>query len=214
MIRVITLSNKPDLLLDAIESVKNQKRFGDVVHIIGRDDGIYQSNIYKPAVFFYNEIQRSDDNDYICWLSDDDVMQPNYTKALGDYLDEHPEIMACYGSAKCILYDPPKFNKEIGRHLADRVFSKDSGESPCCAIDGSQVLARAKAYKDIVFPITEESCRISDGIIMQKIASLYPIVPVPTPDFLMLLRTTPQSAHTAAGKNGELIQVDHKRNRE
>lgn len=194
---VITLTNKPSLVLEAISSVLHQTRAA--VHVVARDACQDWNGRYPPAVFFNDTARLLEYGDYFCWLSDDDLLLENYVQDLAGYLDANPEIMACYGYSRHVIMDNDGL-MSVYRTLPDpaRPIVFGSGNLPGGQIDGGQVMMRREILDQIEPPFAPEAidyaCRVNDAIWMDKLAIAWDIYPVDK--FVMVNRTTPFSAHT------------------
>ena len=191
---ILTLANKPALLLDALASVARQTR-RDYAHIVHLDGGGWPERSYPPAVFFNRAARRAQADDYIAWLSDDDVWEPHYLATLAGYLDEHPDVGACYGGSRVVAYEPGGAERLLRELPALHTF--DARNQPLCQIDGGQMLVRRSVLDRIGEPWVSESlgdCNIADGSFMNRVACVTPIVPV-VGSWVMRNRQTPFSAH-------------------
>lgn len=192
MITILTLANKPALVVEAMESVARQTRrdFRHIVHL----DNEPRDGRYSPAVFFNEQVARVESDGMVCWLSDDDVLEPHYLETLAGFLDANPDVGACYGGSRVMAYDG-----QTERHVrdlpAERTFDADT--PPSCKIDGGQMLVRRSVLDRIAPPWVPESldrCNIADGNFMNRVAAVTPIVPV-VGSWVMRNRMTPLSSH-------------------
>jgi len=192
MIRIITLYNKPDLVKEAIASVEAQTR-RDFVHIVQEDKGRDWGDCYPPAVFFNEQAWIAHPEDYLCWLSDDDLFLPNYVADLAGYLDANPALGCVYGGAEQYLCMPPAEPRFHRAFLAEQVF--DRRHEAAGVIDGGQIMVRRSILDRISYPYApeKEMARCSDGVLMNKIATVAGIYPVKT--LVLRCRTTPLSAN-------------------
>lgn len=196
MIRIVTLSNKPDYLQDCLECVRVQTRRAE--HCVITDNCIDWGDRFPPSAWLNDQWQRADPGDYVTWLSDDDYIYPDAIERLAAYLDEHPDIQAVYGLGRHVLYERGRGVVKVIRFLGqyDGVFGM--GNSPVGKIDGSQILVRRSALDSVHYPWQPEgyeTARICDGLLTLKIAEKHNIHPLggpPTHEF----RTTPVSMHT------------------
>ncbi|KPJ87095.1 MAG: hypothetical protein AMJ53_18655 [Gammaproteobacteria bacterium SG8_11] len=194
MIRIVTLSNKPDYLQDCLEYVRCQDRPAE--HYVITDNCVDWGDRFPPSAWLNDQWERAAADDYVCWLSDDDYMMPEFTARLAGYLDEHPEYMAVYGNARHVLYERGRGIVKFIRFLGEGVYS--STRLPMGQIDGAQMMIRRSALDVIERPWQPEEldhARVCDGILLNKIAvrhGIYPIGGDPVIEF----RTTPDSAHT------------------
>lgn len=209
MIVILTLANKPQYLPDALASVEAQTR-RDFEHVVELDDGSRDwEGRYPPAVFF-NERARAvaDPDDYLCWLSDDDLLLPNYVEDLAGKLDEALGLNCVYGGSRVEMLGAdgtathwshlpilgwPTYNKWI---------------QPASQIDGGQFMVRRSVLGLIKYPYMNESpdpaqARLTDGYVMNKIANVVGIYPVKKD--VMINRLTPLSAHCRPGEGERLV---------
>jgi len=201
MIRIITLSNKPDYLPDAIASVLAQTR-KDLIHVIGLDSARYDwGKRYAPAVFYNRETRNAHAEDYILWLSDDDLLQPRCVELLAGFLDIHSGIDCVYGRMEGINYRP-------GHQPSHRTYYPtsetlpiyDMHTLPLCKIDGGQLMVRRSVFERIKYPWMPEDhahAPACDGYLLNNIARVTPIHPLDTDTIIAIHRFTPQSAHVS-----------------
>ena len=205
MIVIVTLANKPKYLPDAMASVEAQTR-RDFKHIVQMDEGIGWDGRYPPAAFWNEQVEAVGMDDYVCWLSDDDLLLPNYVEDLAGHLDAHQEVDCCYGGSRVENWD------EAGK-IADAQFLPMEGYvvfsgawEPSCRIDGGQFMMRRSALEAIprpwvpegitidpnAHPITMQE-RYSDAIFMNKVAWIFGIYPIGKQ--VMINRSTELSGH-------------------
>lgn len=209
-IRVITLSNKPAYLIECIQSVINQTRPG-TKHVIITDNALECNGKFPPAVWKEIQFFRAEPDEYVVWLSDDDIWYPNYAEDMAGFLDEHPDIQACYGISRHTLYSLETGVISQYRMLGEKagVFSKY--DSPLGIIDGGQMLVRRSALDKLERPLdsmtADATARLCDAPYMMKVAEMYGIYPVRK--LVMENRTTPISAHTRVNlKTNTLYSAD------
>ena len=206
MIVIVTLANKPKYLPDAIASVEAQTR-QDFRHVIQVDEGIDWDGRYPPAAFWNETAKEADPEDYICWLSDDDLLLPNYVEDLAGHLDTHPWIDACYGGSQVEVWDEngKVQDAEFLPYGGYNVFN--SNWSPACKMDGGQFMVRRSALDSLPWPWVPEDTtkdpnahpitvqeRYCDALFMNKIANAVGIYPIGKQ--VMVNRRTELSGHT------------------
>lgn len=208
MIVILTLSNKPNYLPDAIASVLAQTR-RDLRHVIAIDAERDWQGCYPPAVFYNEQAKAVDMADYVSWLSDDDILLPNYVADLAGYLDAHPDIHCVYGRSRVeaiVPGRPPVFH----RHLPEQGWSVFSAKYlPAYRIDGGQVMIRRSALEAISYPYYPEGyegARACDATMLNKAAIAVGIYPVEKT--VMVNRVTPISSHVASRPDGSIGAVD------
>lgn len=194
---IVTLSNKPELVQEAIRSVAEQTR--SCVHIWAFDNYRSWSGCYPPAVFWNETIRDCAADDYLAWLSDDDYLYPRFAELLGGYLDEHPNCGACYGRAQQTLWDM-NGNYRPYRSLPRKGLPiYDQSNNPLGELDQGQTMVRRSVLDKVEYPWTPEGIndhtRHCDGIFLSKLARVAPIMPA-TEEDAVLLRITPLSGHT------------------
>jgi hypothetical protein len=196
---VLTLWNKPDYIDDAIASVKAQTR--SCIHVVKRDEYNTQG-LYPPAVYINSIVRQLPLDSYWGWLSDDDLLLPNYASDLADWLNTHPDCHAVYGTSEHIKYDKSTGFKQHVRWLpADvsgyPVFS--AALSPYCRLDGGQFLVRRSILEKMPYPWYPEEqtgCSVCDGTFAAKLANLCGIHPLQPMKQVMVNRATPKSSHS------------------
>lgn len=196
VIRILTLSNKPHLLPDAIYSVQQQGRQSGVKHIVEIDDGSRDwSGRYPPNVFWNEQCAIADPEDYMIFLSDDDKLTPNAVQDLAGYLDSHPHVNAVYGAGDMWICEPGKPDKFLWRVEATQNY--DGSTSLAGRVGSGMCLWRAKCWH-IVGPWPErgdDRTPISDGdyftAMAQKCGGLRAVNKT-----VVYTRITPWSAHT------------------
>ena len=199
---IITLSNKPKWLPEAIRSVKEQTV--KCLHLWAVDDGHYLAlGKYPPAAYFNEQVRmHTEPDDYIAWLSDDDYLLPNFAADLGGYLDKNPWCGACYGLSNHMLIDEDG-RKTFYRTLPDIAPEQyDTLNTPGGKIDGGQYLVRRSVLEQLRYPYTQEdldrSNRVNDAMLMNRIAHLTAIRLVPV--WVLENRSVPESSHTRPAK--------------
>lgn len=193
MIYVITLSNKPDLLPDAIESVRQQTR--PAVHVVGYDTCWEWANRYPPAAFYNDIVQGLSWYDYVVWLSDDDILHPEFVATLAAGLDGGHDAVYCPARHVLVDEDGERLHRMLPEH---RLPVFNSQNQPSGKLDGGQIMVKASALQSLGFPYAPEehtTARYADGILLNRLANMVGIHPV-TDAPLVTLRTTGQSAHT------------------
>jgi hypothetical protein len=176
---VLTLWNKRELIGDAVRSLWDQATRRRVVHVCEQDVGQYAGQGYPPGVFYNAIVANIPPEDYIAWLSDDDVLLPDYVEALAGYLDEHPEANACYGQLERWALAEDGRTWKLGDLPGGPIYGIQG--MPCCNIDGGQVMYRGQVLDRIDppwHPMTMQACHVSDGLLLNKIAAVTPIYPV------------------------------------
>jgi len=206
MIRILTLSNKPDYLPEAIASVLAQTR-KDIFHIIGLDDGSRDwGDRYPPGVFYSEEARRAPMQDYIAWLSDDDLLLPNFVEVLAElpnfvevlagYLDAHPRVHCVYGKSRVELTAPgqePKLKMVLPKRMYGMPrFGHDN--LPGFKLDSGQFMIRRSALERVPYPYAPPTDpRRDDGYLLNNIARHVAFWPVDV--VVMINRVTPRSSH-------------------
>jgi GT2 family glycosyltransferase len=199
--RIITLSNKPSYLPDAVASVAAQTR-RDLVHVVRMDTYRTWGGKYPPAVYWNEMSREAAIGDYVCWLSDDDLLLPNYVADLAGHLDAHPEIECVYGGSTHVIHEPPNPDRVI-RNLPPQwpfpLLNMD--HTPGYQIDGGQFMIRRSALERIPYPWCPEAAEgagVCDASYMNKIVWYLAMFPVQT--FVMINRATPLSSHAVVVK--------------
>jgi len=207
MIHILTLFNKPDLVKEAIASVEAQTR-RDLLHVVQEDKDRDWGDNYPPAVFYNEQARLAASGDYICWLSDDDLLKPDYCELLAGYLDAHSEVGCCYSGAIRNLRDAKGKEWEYCRYEAIETWGQTN--LPGGHIDGGQMMVRRSILDQIPYPYTPEAIgdcnNLADALLMDRIACICDLVPVP--GWVMTIRSTTQSSHMICSAKGGLQSVN------
>lgn len=212
VVHIITLYNKPTLIGDATESVGLQTR-RDFVHTVMPDTYQDWNGRYPPAVFYNEQARATPLDGYVCWLSDDDVMSPNYVMDLAGYLDEHPEVDCVYGGSRHVIVQagvPDKLYRILPQETPFPIFNADY--LPGCKIDGGQFMVRRLALERVPYPYYSEAvegARVCDARYMDKLVQYMAMYPVQT--IVMTNRATVLSSHAVPDDHGGLVAVDWRR---
>jgi len=209
IVRILTLSNKPNLLPEAVASVKAQTRQAGLHHVIALDDGSRDwGGRFPPNVWINEQAAAADPEDYLLFLSDDDLLTPNAVADLAGYLDAHPGVMACYGAGEMYLHDPPKKDRHVSRFPADE--DQHGKTSLAGRVGSGMVMWRAKTWREVgPFPETGGDMSLSDGAWFTKLAKRFGLYAVHKD--VIKTRTTAQSAHTVPNGKGGYKAADWKR---
>lgn len=172
-ILILTLSNKPHLLPDAIRSVQEQTRTRDVRHIVEVDDGSRDwGGRYPPNVFWNEQLVKAQPDDYVIFLSDDDLLLPTAIQELASCLDSHPQVNASYGAGDMYLYEPGKPDKFFMHVPAERDY--DGSHSLAGLVGSGMCMYRARCW-ETVGPWPEagdDRTPLSDGDYFTQLARL------------------------------------------
>jgi len=215
MIVVMTLANKPQYLPDALASLEAQTR-RDFRHILQMDDGSRDwGGRYPPAVFLNETMKALDPDDYLCWLSDDDLLLPNFIEDLAGYLDAHPQAGCCYGGAEVVLMGADGATSHHQRlpppELPEGTWPVyDFAWVPFRRIGSGQFMVRRSVLDLIAYPYVPEDSEPAiagecDGWLLSKIAMVTDIPPIRSE--VMISRITPLSAHWHPG-DGQRVRAD------
>ena len=209
-VRILTLSNKPDLLVEAKASVARQTRQAGLTHVIAIDDGTHDwAGRYPPNVWINEMAENADSEDYLLFLSDDDLLLPNAVEDLAGYLDAHPDVMACYGGGTMNVYDPPKKDRRFAHVPAEQDY--DGKQSLAGRVGSGMTMWRTKAWRE-VGPLPEYAdgqTSLSDGIWFTALARRFGLYAIHKD--VIYTRVTARSAHTAPNGRGGWKEVDWRR---
>lgn len=143
-------------------------------------------NVYYPEAH----------GDYIFYLSDDDLIDPDCLEVMARDLDDNPSHHVVYASLR---HGTPTGPGDCGPWpdigipaLDPRMFP---GSVDSC-IDGGQIMHRKSCLDALVYPYFEEVtenavARHADGIFMERLVGRFPFWPVPK--YLITHRWTPLS---------------------
>lgn len=132
---------------------------------------------------------------YVCHFYDDDLYYPTFIEKMAGYLDDHPEERAvlCAQDRLTLARDGTTQQNGLLAHsgrLGPGQFD--------CRVDGGQIMYRRDVLDAMGDPWMDEnpsSCFHSDGIFLERIASIVGSVPA-IPDVLLAHRNTPYSTYS------------------
>ncbi len=198
--------NKPQYVMDAINSVLNQSHQDWEYWILenstdGKTRDIIKKNInlddkrikyvekdftkeerakYYPTTYLLNRYYRKATGDLIAYLSDDDILYPGLFSKISKFFKENKDKQIGYFSLKSTIEKDGVFVQE-NQILAEieRGLGTEIGVS--CSIDGGQMAHRKSCLDKISWPyyleeITDAS--IVDGIFMNKLAEKFTFYPM------------------------------------
>jgi glycosyltransferase involved in cell wall biosynthesis len=136
---------------------------------------------------------------YIFYISDDDLAMPTCFEQAAGFLDQNPDIGACWFSLRRTTAshpgDPGRFDGEV--ITADGVRGL---HTVCDRVDGGQIMHRKSCLDEMTWPWFEENPGIAaghwDGLFMDKLVVNHPLHPVPEAPFLVTHRHTPISMYS------------------
>jgi len=207
---ILTLYNKPDYVQEAIRSVEQQTRT-DLVHIVRPDTYRSWDGRYPPAVAYNEWALEVPVQDYVCWLSDDDLLLPNYVADLAGYLDGHAEAECVYGGSYHVaapLDAPERLLRNLPEEQPFPIFNAQ--KTPGYKIDGGQFLIRRSALERVPYPYYpegSETARSCDAHYMNKLVA-FNVLMYPVAAFVLKNRATPKSGHVAVDAQGGVYTRD------
>lgn len=188
--------NKEEFFCDAIQTVLNQTRtywrwwiildganfattemclqlaHRDPRVTLFKEDISYNQRheIYRPSMLM-NKYFPLITTEYFCWLSDDDLLEPNFLEVLGGLLDNNSSWDIVYGG--CRVIEQIENNQWKPTYTFPTEYKNYNHRNlPCGHIDGGSILQTKKSYdfiKPWQFP-TLENHRIADGLYMNELA--------------------------------------------
>lgn len=202
-------------MLEAVGSVEAQTRH-DYIHLVQPDTCRSWNGRYPPAVYYNEQAKVASAEDYISWLSDDDLLLPNYIADLADYLDTHPEAECVYGGSRHVRIYPnlgEQFIRNLPEELPFPILS--NAYTPGWRIDGGQFMIRRSALEKVTYPYYPEDpdpsvARVCDALFMNKIVQAMTMYPIQV--FVMVNRMTSLGSHVAIDSLGR-AQVQDWRSR-
>jgi spore maturation protein CgeD len=121
--------------------------------------------------------------DYIFYLSDDDLIDPDCFEVMAGELDTHPSYDVVYCGLRHYTPKHPGDNgpaPDVGIAALDPKMFPGSVDS---RIDGGQIMHRKTCLDALVYPYFEEStvnnvARHADGIFMERLVGRFPFWPI------------------------------------
>lgn len=226
LLSIVTPSfNKPEYVLDAVNSVLNQtfRKFEYWIidnstdgltrpllrKIAGQDPRIQylefdftpleRRQFYVPA-YILNQLYPELESKYVFYLSDDDILLPQAIQLMFRFL-ETTNYYVCYHTMQRQTYQKGRWIEQ-GNITANRPVGKNTQNTNVdCYLDGGQIMHRTDCLKQLDYPyFYEEHAHAphSDGLFLQKLAQLWTFYPVPETKPLSIHRITPKSTWTRA----------------
>lgn len=140
-----------------------------------------RKQIYRPSMLM-NKYFPLISTDYFCWLSDDDVMQPNYLESLAGALDNNSGWDVVFGWCD-IINQVNKTDWALHMYLGRYHFNKEYNENvlPMFLLDGGQILQTKKSYTALngwQFPLEWVSGNACDGLYLNELAKQFTLHPI------------------------------------
>lgn len=155
---------------------------------------VRQRQIRYPQAVIINQYFPEIDCDYVGWLSDDDLLLPNFCNEFCFFLDKYPAIQAAYCDYWVQVVDGDRIlHQERIRH-GGKIFGRNY--FPFKKMDGGAVVCRVSGLRKLSQPLVPEmtlASNIIDGHLLNKIAASYNIYPIPAA--LFIKRVTSLSTH-------------------
>lgn len=133
-----------------------------------------------PMPYLLNKYYGQAEGEYILYISDDDLLEPEVLQRATGYLDANPELGACYFHLRLAVVTEPG---QVGP-FDDRGIRADwvRGPGMCdCQVDGGQLIHR-KSCLDAMpqpwFPEDRGRERHCDGVFLESLASVSPLYPL------------------------------------
>lgn len=121
---------------------------------------------------------------YVTYLCDDDLLHPGAFAAFRRHLEESPETMAMYGSVDMTVVNEQGQKFFLREIIAQEIKGRICGGGPLDRqVDYLQLCHHAdvlKAFRnDEYWPEERDAIRHADGLFLEKIGQVFPIVPIP-----------------------------------
>lgn len=145
-------------------------------------------NVYYPEA----------NGDYIFYLSDDDLIDPDCFEVMAGELDAHSDYGVVYASLRIALVTEPGSGPYPDKGIPAEDIKSFSGTCDC-KMDGGQIMHRKVCLDAIVYPYFEECgegyiANHCDGIFLERLVGRFPFYPIPR--WLITHRRTEQSMWT------------------
>lgn len=210
--------NKPQFVLEAVESILNQSLIdwelwiienstdNQTFHLIEniKDSRIhyiraeytpeFRKEFYVPA-YILNSYLDMLEGEYVFYLSDDDVIKPETFQKCIDYFEAHPDAKAIYFGMRSVREQPDHTWKEDG-FIGGSTHIYEAGNGLDCVLDGGQVMFHKSLLKKLekpYFATDWQNASHCDGVFLSRLNSLVAFYPIN--DLLLLHRKTLISTH-------------------
>lgn len=198
--------NKPDLIPEAIQSVINQSyqhweliivdsgvlfdqgyyeqfpwRYDERIRLVRSEETEEIRKTKAMAPWCFNECIRKGfvNGELIMWLCDDDLLYPCAFETFVDYINFNPTAKAMYASQDIGVIYPNGWRAIVGERRADRVGGRCvKGRQLDCQVDYVQFAAKREIVDGDLWAEGKDTESHADGVMMEKIGSLYPIYPI------------------------------------
>jgi len=149
---------------------------------------VFRRDVYVPSAVC-NALYLLADKKYVFYISDDDILHELCLESMVRYLDENPEIGACYCRGESIRIADKRGKEKPEKEGFPFGDIYDAEKLPDCKIDGGQVLCRKSIIERIIseqelinlflLPKIKGASDHSDGIFLNKLARHVRIFPCP-----------------------------------
>lgn len=220
MFNVYTPSyNKAYYVLEAIKSVRNQtcgdfkywiaensndERTKSMVHdyvtklgdkrIVLLDEEHDQGPKYYPSVYLNKYMEKMNDDDFVVWLSDDDLLKPNCLERIKQEVSAGDKDIVYWSLVTSYMENC----EWVDRHtrIADKVISR--GTNIDCMLDGGQISHKVSCIRELEKPywreVWDNDTAHCDGTFFNRLIVRYPFYPIN--EVLSTKRTFNQSVFT------------------
>ncbi|MCC6311356.1 MAG: glycosyltransferase family 2 protein [Trueperaceae bacterium] len=133
--------------------------------------------------------------EYVCHFYDDDEYEPEFIEKMAGFLDDHPDANAVWCTQDRLRILQSGESQLSGQIVADRELTPGSID---CRVDGGQIMYRRHLLDAMGDPWMDEdakSCHHSDGIFLERLATLAGPIP-PLNEKLYTHRFTPISTYS------------------
>ena len=155
-----------------------------------------------PTAVLLNRYYPKASGEYIAYISDDDVFDPQcFSRCLAEFA-AHPDYHAVWFTMWREQWDASQVRfRAAGSIPAVNAVGAGTGQPKAdCRVDGGQVIHRRECVEEVgqpLFPEVMGTAHHADGVFLQKLADLHPLHPIP--DRLLTHRCTPLSTWDRPG---------------
>jgi glycosyltransferase involved in cell wall biosynthesis len=137
--------------------------------------------VYYPSVIA-NQYYPKIETPFFTWLSDDDMLGPQFIEKLAGALEADRNKSVVWGHLEAVVQCDRGNLKRINDHiLAQQPIGRDTGINPCGLIDSGQILQTKKSYDALggyKIPVDWGSAYHHDGIYMNRLAKNFTFWPI------------------------------------
>lgn len=165
-----------------------------------------RQSVYRPAIIL-NQFYAKVETPYLCWLSDDDLLEPHYLELLIGEIESTPNVDVAYGACEVLTQTVTNQWRHLRWLMAEQPVGVGTTRMPDRIIDGGQIVQTKRSYDALQGYLQPTDWKLAnhvDGIYLNELARHFIFVPVF--EKVMTKRCTYLSTHVK-GEGGKVRSV-------